>query len=427
MTGIGTGTGIGTVALVLGVLAVIGTLLASVRVRRPAVLIFPVMMMSWLVGELAVFHLAAQLVAAGVFVAAGALDTGLGRAGVALLVLSSLGLALVQRWAGRAQRVFDRALRDGLGDDYIERIGTELAPTIEPPPPRQAWRPFSFGHLDVEVVRDLPYGEHPVRNRLDIYRPAGTTLDDALPVMLFVHGGAWVIGNKHQQGLPMLLHLARRGYVGVTINYRLGPRNRWPAQIIDVKRALAWVHEHIAEHGGDPSFVALAGASAGGHLVALAALTPGDPTFQPGFETADTSVAACIPIYAPPDLTNHAGLRGRAPLRRLLELLVMSSKLAVDSEGWRAASPLFRGNADVPPMFVIQGTLDNLVWREETRQFVEMLRGVSSSPVVYAEVPGAQHAFDVFNSVRCRAAVDAIARFLASVRQGRSAQNRDQP
>lgn len=70
-------------------------------------------------------------------------------------------------------------------------------------------------------------------------------------------------------------------------------------------------------------------------------------------------------------------------------------------------------------MLVIQGSIDNLVWREETRQFVQILRGCSV-PVAYAEVPGAQHAFDVFNSVRCVAAVDAIARFLASVRQDRA-------
>ncbi|MGD9700949.1 MAG: alpha/beta hydrolase fold domain-containing protein [Acidimicrobiia bacterium] len=410
-----------TVALVLGVLAALGTLLASVRVRRPVALIFPVMMTSWLVGELAVFHLVAQLVVAGVFVAAGALGSATGQAGVALLVVSAGGLVLVQRRANRAEQAFEQALRDGLGDDYGELIGGQRAPAIEPPPPRQAWRPFRFDHAGVDVVRGIAYEEHPVRNRLDVYRPAGTKPTDALPVVLFIHGGAWVIGNKDQQGKPMLLHLARRGYIGVTINYRLGPRDRWPAQIVDVKRAIAWVREHIAEYGGDPSFLAVAGGSAGGHLAALAALTPGEPAFQPGFETADTSVTACIPIYAPFDLTNQAGLRGRVAMRRLLERLVMPAKLSADQEGWRAASPVFHSNADVPPMLVIQGTIDNLVWREETRQFVQILRGISSSPVVYAEVPGAQHAFDVFNSVRCRAAVDAIARFLAAVRQDRPA------
>lgn len=407
----------GIVALVLAVPAAVGTLLATVRVRRPIVLFFPMMMTSWLVGELAVFHLAAQMVATALLVARGALDTGSGRVGVTLLIVSAAGLGLVQHRAGLADDTFERALRTGLGDDYEERIRTRMAAAIEPPPRSIARRPFAFSRRGVDVVRDVAYGDHGARNQLDIYRPAGATAASSLPVVLFVHGGAWVIGNKQQQGKPLLLHLARRGYVGVSTNYRLAPRHRWPAQIVDVKRAVAWVHEHIAEFGGDPSFVAVAGASAGGHLAALAALTPGDPTLQPGFENADTSVDACIPIYAPFDLTDQAGLRGRAALRRFLEPLVMPSKMKVDPAGWQAASPLLRVQADVPPMMVIQGALDILVWREESRRFVETLRRVSSSPVVYAEIPGAQHAFDVFNSVRCRAEVDAIARFLASVRQ----------
>ncbi len=411
----------GILTLTLGVLAVVGTLLASMRVRRPIVLIFPMMMTSWLVGELAVFHLVAQAAAAAGFVAWGALETGTGRAGVVLLVLSCCGLVLVQRRANGSQQVFEQALREGLGEDYAERLSGGLAPAIDPPPARQAWSPFRFDHRGVDVIRNVAYGDHRKRNRLDIYRPEGTTSADSLPVVVFVHGGAWVIGNKDQQGKPMLLHLARSGYVGVTVNYRLGPKHRWPAQIIDVKRAIAWAHEHIAEYGGDPSFIAVAGASAGGHLVALAALTPGDPMFQLGFESADTSVAACIPIYAPFDLTDSAGLRGPAALRVFLERLVMPSKLNADRDGWHAASPLFRCGAEAPPMFVIQGAIDILVWREETRQFIQTLRGLSSSTVVYAEVPGAQHAFDVFNSVRSRAAADSIARFLASVRDGISA------
>jgi acetyl esterase/lipase len=377
------------------------------------------MMTSWLVGELAVYHLVAQLVAALLLVAAGALDSAAGRVGVALLVLSSGALALVQRRASGAANVFDRALRDGLGDDYEAPIAAEMASAVEPPARRQAWRPFRFDHRGVEVIRDLAYDEHPVRNRLDVYRSAGTASSARLPVVLFVHGGAWVIGNKEQQGKPILLHLVRRGYVGVSVNYRLGPRDRWPAQIVDVKRAIAWVHDHISEYGGDPTFLAVAGASSGGHLVALAALTPGDPDFQPGFETADTSVDACIPIYAPFDLTDEAGLRGRAGMHRFLERLVMPSRLSADRDGWRAASPRFRCSSGAPPMLVIQGSIDNLVWREETRQFVQILRRCSAR-VAYAEVPGAQHAFEVFNSVRCVATVDASARFLASVRQARA-------
>jgi len=94
-------------------------------------------------------------------------------------------------------------------------------------------------------------------------------------------------------------HLAELGWVCVAINYRLSPRSTWPDQIVDVKRALAWTKEHIAEYGGDPDWVAITGGSAGGHLSSLAALTPNDPQFQPGFEDADTSVAGGRSVLRP--------------------------------------------------------------------------------------------------------------------------------
>ena len=96
-------------------------------------------------------------------------------------------------------------------------------------------------------------------------------------MLLQVHGGAWILGNKEQQGIPLMQHLAAKGWVCVAINYRLAPRDPWPAQVVDVKRAIAWIREHIAAYGGDPDYIAITGGSAGGHLTALAALTPNDP------------------------------------------------------------------------------------------------------------------------------------------------------
>ena len=119
-------------------------------------------------------------------------------------------------------------------------------------------------------------------------------------MLVYIHGGAWVIGDKREQGIPMMHELAQRGWVCVAINYRLSPRATWPAHIVDCKRAVAWVREHIAEYGGDPGFIAVSGGSAGGHLSALLALTPNEPEWQPGFEDA-----------------RHLGRRLPALLRRL--------------------------------------------------------------------------------------------------------------
>ncbi len=85
-------------------------------------------------------------------------------------------------------------------------------------------------------------------------------------MLLQVPGGAWASGNKRGQAHPLMSHLAELGWVCVSINYRLSPRHTWPDHIVDVKRAIAWVKDNIADYGGDPDFIAVTGGSAGGHL-----------------------------------------------------------------------------------------------------------------------------------------------------------------
>ena len=134
-------------------------------------------------------------------------------------------------------------------------------------------------------------------------------------MLLQVHGGAWTVGAKEHQGRPLMNQMAAKGWVCVAINYRLSPRDPWPAHIVDVKRAIAWVKDNIADYGGDPDYLAITGGSAGGHLTALAALTPGDPEFQPGFEDADTSVQAAVPFYGIYDFAGSTGLTNAIGMR----------------------------------------------------------------------------------------------------------------
>src|SRR6185437_8404893 len=260
---------------------------------------------------------------------------------------------------------------------------------------------------------DIPYGEHGTRNHLDIWRRPDLDRGGKAPVLLQVPGGAWMVGSKRQQAYPLMSHLAELGWVCVAINYRLSPRSTWPDQIVDVKRALAWTKQHIAEYGGDPDWVAITGGSAGGHLSALAALTANDPQFQPGFEAADTSVRAAVPFYGLYDFTRNEAIHSlMAPT---LAKYVFKLRRAELAEAFRTASPITYVSADAPPFFVLHGRNDSLIPVEQGRAFSTRLREVSHQPVAYAELPFAQHAFDIFGSARAAHAAVADEQFLAEI------------
>jgi acetyl esterase/lipase len=231
-------------------------------------------------------------------------------------------------------------------------------------------------------------------------------------VLLQVHGGAWVIGHKRQQALPLLNHLAARGWICVAANYRLSPRATFPDHLVDLKRAIAWIRAHVADYGGDPDFLAVTGGSAGGHLTAMLGLTPNDPEYQPGFEAVDTRVDACVPFYGVYDWTNRFGHDQGNGLGSFLERVVMKRSLAEHPEDFERASPIARVRPDAPPFFVVHGTHDSLAPVGEARDFVRVLREKSNAPVAYAELPLAQHAFEVFHSLRTRHVVRGVERFL---------------
>jgi acetyl esterase/lipase len=261
---------------------------------------------------------------------------------------------------------------------------------------------------------DISYGAYGSRNHLDVWRRPDLDRDGRAPVLLQVPGGAWMVGSKRQQAYPLMSHLAELGWVCVAINYRLSPRSTWPDQIVDVKRALAWTKEHIAEYGGDPDWIAITGGSAGGHLSALAALTANEPQFQPGFEDADTSVRAAVPFYGVYDFTRADNSVHPLMVPMLAKRVFKLSRTEI-AEPFRAASPIAHISGEAPPFFVLHGRNDSLVPVEQARAFTARLRDVSRQPVVYAEMPFAQHAFDIFGSARAAHAAVAVEQFLAEV------------
>ena len=334
--------------------------------------------------------------------------------GLALAGANAIGLTHLIRQQRQAKDVLEDALVADLGIDYLEQLDSVPSPADLATPWRRLATPLVFGDDRVRVISDLPYTEAGKRGLLDIYLPAQQDTIDKAPVLLQVHGGGWSIGTKESQGRPLMNHMAAKGWVCVAINYRLSPRDAWPAHIVDVKRAIAWIKEHIDEYGGDPDYIAVTGGSAGGHLTALAALTPGDPAFQPGFEAVDTSIQAAIPFYGVYDFAGATGLRNALQMRDMfLSPRVMQSTWADSPDTYEAASPILRITPDAPDFFVIHGEFDSLVSVDQARLFVERLRETSKASVVYAELPGAQHAFDVFHSIRGAHSVRAVDRSLS--------------
>jgi acetyl esterase/lipase len=405
--------------LAVTIVGAIAVALTYRPIRREPLTIVSFVMASW-TGELAIQNIVWQLLATALFIQFGALDAWAGWLGLAFAVAGWAGLVGLAVSGLGAAEITAEALADVRSDTFP-------VPTQRTVPTWGRWwrvtRAIPMKSRAVQETHNVDYwGDGRPRHRLDIYRSRLVPRENA-PVVVYVHGGGWVIGNKREQGKPMMFELVARGWVCVAINYRLSPKAVWPDHIVDVKRALAWVKEHIAEYGGDPGFIAISGGSAGGHLCALAALSAGDPAFQPRFEEADTSVQACVPFYGVMDLTSSpdgSAIFGPG-LVEMLEKTVMKVKESDHPEVFRAASPTHRVHPGAPPFFVLQGANDTLVPVETARTFVQRLRAVSRSPVAYAELPLAQHAFDVLASLRCQATTSAVGDFLEAARAAHGA------
>jgi acetyl esterase/lipase len=400
--------------LSLGIVAVTGAAVALVPSRTPALFAVGYFALGWVTSELTIGLLALQLLAAIALVAVGAAGSAPGWIGLGLLLASWVGLVVVQRRKRAAGPAIESALVEALGPRYRDVIPPERRATLpEGVDRREPLRnPFADPRVPrdprVEVVRNVAYGDDPAQ-RLDVYRhrdrPTGA------PVL--VHGGAWTTGRKEIGGVPLLEHLAARGWVGVAATHRRSPRATFPDHLIDVKRALAWVQRDGPSFGADPRFVVLAGQSSGAHLAALAAFSPGDPRYQPGFEAVDTSVAGCLACYGNYDFCDRFGIRGRwADMSGFLRRYVMKVHRRDDPARWDDASPVARVVADALAFLVIHGTHDSLLWVEEARKFVDVLRSTSHGSVTYAEIPGAQHSFDVLPTLRSLLVVHGEMRWL---------------
>ncbi|HZT82635.1 MAG TPA: alpha/beta hydrolase [Gemmataceae bacterium] len=295
-------------------------------------------------------------------------------------------------------------LRAGLPAAVAGLLFLTPAARAEPADPADAPQPRK---LEVEAHRDLPYyggkDADEVRHKLDVFAPKG---GQGLPVVFFLHGGAWIAGSKDFPGFYTRVgpFFARHGVVAVLPNYRLSPAVKHPEHVRDAARALAWTVKHVADYGGDPRKIIVAGHSAGGHLAALLATDPSYLQAEGLKPSAIRGVMALSGVYTIPEINLHvtrddnglrtmlsgselgpgAGFGLSLPLPRLrraasrlafdLNLNPFALAFPGDAEARRRASPIHHVRPGLPPFLVAYADHDHVTLGPMAETFAQALK-----------------------------------------------------
>ena len=391
-----------------------------------------------LCGELALFLLPLHLLIVGYFLINDVVNgfwTGL------MLFLTFIS------WCAQLVYIVNSMLSVKPLTQALDQAGIEhLAPNINSEDRSTFWsrilKPFSFRLNNVSCQKGIVYKTVDGQAlKLDIYQqkePLKKTNTEAqpAPVLLYMHGGGLLTygGTRFGQGLPLLNELASLGWVCVSIDYRLSPRNQWPAHLIDCKTALQWIKQNIQAYGGNPDFVVTAGDSAGGQLSALMALTANDSQFEakpspqspnhdsqnsPHTEKGKSSqVQGAICLSGVMDFCNLYGTSHSSDAGRLWSKSVIKADFhdPANLALFRSANAIATASehsdpSTIPDCLLIHGTKDSLIAIEESELLAKKLSQVSENKVIFARVPGAQHVFNMLRSIRSELVLAETVRF----------------
>jgi acetyl esterase/lipase len=239
------------------------------------------------------------------------------------------------------------------------------------------------------VERDVIYARvGGVDLKLDVYYPG--VWHAPAPLAVYVHGGAWVSGSKAAgAGLIDKSELLARGYVVSSIDYRLAPQYKWPAQIADAKAAIRFLRANAARFGVDPVRIGVWGSSAGGHLVAMLGVADANAGFDGsgGNNEASSRVAAVVDQFGPADLTAPDwGLAYSATASQVFGATSPTDPVLV------SASPVAWVTADDPPFLIQHGAKDSTVPLSQSQILLARLQA-AGVPVSLTVVENAGHGF----------------------------------
>ncbi len=224
--------------------------------------------------------------------------------------------------------------------------------------------------------------------KMDIYYPNGLT--GPAPTVIWVHGGAWELGDRQlTASAPGVNDLLAQGFILASIDYRLAPKYTFPAQIEDVKCSIRFLRANAARYHVDSGHIGIWGASAGGHLAALAGLAGPSAGFEgKGYDAQSSAVQAVVDMFGPADLeapgfvVNNPGLAQQ----------IFGATPGQPTDVFKRASPTSYVSGDGPPFFILQGDSDRIVPPNQSQELYDRLTAAGAD-VTLLMVENADHGF----------------------------------
>jgi acetyl esterase/lipase len=242
---------------------------------------------------------------------------------------------------------------------------------------------FNLNNNSYPATRDITYCRPGgVAQKLDLYPPANLAAQPKFPLVVYMHGGSWESGDKAApEVLKYISLLSSHNYVIASVNYRLLPQYKFPAQVQDVKCAIRFLRANAAKYRIDNSKVAVIGESAGGYLAAFSAVTAENPQFKTAEYAQNSDKAqAAIDLFGPSDFTVGNALSSQA----------VAARQFISGTDPATASVTHYVDAADPPFLIVHGEIDNVVPLDQSQRLYQKLRA-SNVPAQLIIVRNAGH------------------------------------
>lgn len=274
----------------------------------------------------------------------------------------------------------DRAMTQALGVGYVETIAPTTRERLRPSPVSIRDLFLGLPSGDVRITAGVAFSNAGGETlAVDVYQPAD---GGTYPVVVQIYGGGWRSGTRGSNA-TFARALAAAGYVVFAIDYRHTPRWQWPAQLDDVRAALAWIKAHGGEYGADTHRIVMLGRSSGAQLALISGITAGDP-----------DIRAIVAFFSPVNLTQgyrEPGFPDTLGLRDL-ERAFIGGTPDDKADAYRDASPITYADRPHPPVLLVNGGQDRIVYAHYGAALHERLRVSGRSTMLV--IPWANHAFD---------------------------------